>query len=299
MHAPVLLNEVINVLNIKKDTTVIDCTINGGGHSLAMLKLIIPGGKLLGIEYDPEIYLELIKKINQDEYKWIGSSLIVVNDSYINIDKIALNNGFIKPDAILFDFGISSFHVDIADRGFTFKKDQPLDMRFSNKDRSITAASILNESTEQEIADMLFFLGEERFAKAIAKGIVRVRSSEPIKTTFQLNKIIESSVPVWYRHGRIHSATKTYQALRIAVNTELAAVEEGITKAFSILAPGGRLAAISFHSLEDRIVKNIFREYQKNGSGILLSKKVITASSEEISLNPRSRSAKLRVIQKI
>jgi len=299
MHDPVLLNQVLDVLKLKSGSRVIDCTINGGGHSLAILKNIMPDGKILGIEYDPQIYRNLLAKLDEDENKWVGSSLIVVNDSYVNIEQIALNHGFLKPEAILFDFGISSFHVDVAERGFTFQKDQPLDMRFSNKDRSITAEAILNESTEEELADILFFLGEERFARAIARAIVRVRSSEPIKTTFQLNKIIESSVPAWYRRGRINSATKTYQALRIAVNTELVAVEEGLARAFSILTTGGRIAAISFHSLEDRIIKNAFNTYVKSGAGILPFKKVITADKAELKRNPRSRSAKLRVIEKI
>lgn len=299
MHEPVLLDEVLNVLNIGTESVVVDCTINGGGHSLAILKKIVPRGKLLGIEYDPEIFKSLVSKINTDVFNDYRSSLIVVNDTYVNLDQIAVNNGFLRPNAILFDFGISSFHVDYANRGFTFQKNQPLDMRFSNVDRSITAESILNESTEKELADMLFFLGEERFARAIARTIVRVRSNEPIKTTFQLNKLIEISVPAWYRRGRLHPATKTYQALRIAVNTELAAVEQGITKAFSILANGGRIAAISFHSLEDRIIKNTFKSFVEGGLAVLPYKKVITAKNDELKRNPRSRSAKLRVIEKL
>ena len=299
MHAPVLLAEVVDSLRVKPGSSVIDCTMNGGGHAIALLKKIMPGGKLLGIEYDPEIFNLFCQKINEPEYKWALDGIVPVNDSYRNIEVIALKHGFLHPEGILFDFGISSFHVDSADRGFTFQKDQALDMRFSHFDRVITAASILNDYPENDLADIFYFFGEERFSRSIAHQIVQARRGSAIRTTFQLNDIIRRAVPAWYTRSRIHFATKVYQALRIAVNEELTVISEGIQKAFAILPVGGRIAAISFHSLEDRIIKQAFKSFVLMGSATLVSRKAIVASREEIIHNPRARSAKLRVIEKI
>ena len=273
MHVPVLKKEVLKYLDPKANENFVDCTINGGGHATTLLE---KGGNVLGIEWDKDIY----KKLKLDA--------ILVNDSYVNLEKIVKENNFHPVDGILFDLGVSSYQLDQSDRGFTFRKDQPLDMRF-NIDSDLTAKEIVNTWDEKEIAEILDKYGEERNAKKIAKKIV---SNRPIETTFQLIDIIGGSAS---RRSKINPATRTFQALRIAVNRELESLEKVLPIAEKILAPGGRLVVISFHSLEDRIVKNFF----KNSSLEILTKKPITGSIEEIKENSRARSAKLRAGIKI
>jgi len=218
--------------------------------------------------------------------------LILVNDSYVNLAETVRKQRFKPVSGILFDLGFSSWHLEESGRGFSFEKNEPLDMRY-NPENPLTAEKIVNNWSEREIEKILREYGEERFTKRIAREIIQERKIKPIKTTFQLVETIKKSTPIWYHHRRIHPATRTFQALRIAVNDELNNLKKALPQAVEILEKDGRLAVISFHSLEDRIVKNFFRENLK-----ILTKKPIRPSLEEIEINPRSRSAKLRVGQK-
>jgi 16S rRNA (cytosine1402-N4)-methyltransferase len=267
MHIPVLQKEVLKYLDPKPNENFVDCTIDGGGHSKAILEKIKPDGKVLGIEWDKEI----CQKIKLDR-------LILINDSYVNLKEIVKDFGPIN--GILFDLGMSSWHIDESGKGFSFLKDEPLDMRYS-LDNELTAEYIVNNYSFENIEKILREYGEERFSRKIAKAII---DNRPIKTTFQLKDIIR--IP----RSKIHPATRTFQALRIAVNDELGNIEKALPQAEEILSPGGRLVVISFHSLEDRIVKNFF----KNSKIEILTKKPITSSLEELKNNPRSRPAKLR-----
>lgn len=298
-HIPVLLREVIEYLNPQPGQKFIDATIGSGGHALAILERIAPGGKLLGIEWDGELLKHLEAQIQHSQFK---DSTVLINDSYANLEKIAEDNDFKNVQGVIFDLGMSSWHLEESGGGFSFTKDEPLDMRFSRRmdaGRGPTVADIINKYRGEELAQILKENGEERFAKRIAETIVKVRKEKPITTTFQLVEIIKNSTPFWYRRGRIHFATRTFQALRIAVNNELENIKSGIVQAKNILAAGGRLAVISFHSLEDRIVKNFFREENKKGDLKILTKKPIRAELAEITANPRARSAKLRVAEKL
>ena len=286
MHIPVLLKEVIEYLDIKPNGNYIDCTLNGGGHTREILKRT--KGKVLGIEIDKEIF----EKIEKEKIE----RLIPVNDSYVNIKKIAEEKGFNKVQGILFDIGMSSYHVDEAERGFSFNKDEPLIMNYST---GLTAEEILNEWKEDEIEKILKEYGEEEFSRKIAKKIVEKRKLGRIKSTLQLVSIIKEATPGWYHHSRTHFATRTFQALRIKVNNELDNFRQALPEALSLLEKEGRLVAISFHSLEDRIIKEFLKEKEKSGEVRIINKKPIVPTDEEINLNPRSRSSKLRAAIKI
>jgi len=289
MHIPVLQKEVIEYLDPKPNENFIDCTIGEGGHTLAILEKNGPEGKVLGIEWDPELYKNLKKEIP----RWnLGKRVVLVNDSYTNLKEIVEREKFQPVSGILFDLGFSSWHLEESGRGFSFEKNEPLDMRY-NLENPLTAEKIVNNWPEREIEKILREYGEERFARRIAREIVQERKIKPIKITFQLVETIKKATPIWYHHRKIHPATRTFQALRIAVNDELKNLEIALPQAVEILEKDGKLAVISFHSLEDRIVKNFFRENLK-----VITKKPIRPFLEEIELNPRSRSAKLRVGQK-
>lgn len=294
-HIPVLKKEVIEYLDPKPNENFIDCTIGEGGHALAILERTAPKGKILGIECDPELSSQLKEKCLQ--------RVILVNDSYINLKKIVEKEKFEPVSGILFDLGISSWHLEKSGRGFSFSKNEPLIMRYNYSNelfagKELTAEKILNQWPEKEIERILREYGEERFAKKIVREIVRAREKRPIKTTFQLVEIIKKAVPKNYERGRMHPATRTFQALRIAVNDELNNLKKALPQAIEILEKSGRLAIISFHSLEDRIVKNFYQSRTSIDLKIL-TKKSIRPSPEEIKINPRSRSAKLRAAQKI
>lgn len=273
IHIPVLQKEVIEYLDPKKNENFIDCTFGGGGHSSLILSKTSPKGKVLGIEADSS----LVEKFSNPR-------VILVNDSYINIKEIVERENFYPFSGILFDLGISSWHIDESKRGFSFLRDEPLDMRYSKEGE--TAKDILNNYSYQEIERIIREYGEERFSKRIARKITERRNFE---RTEDLLKVIRSSVPL--SKGKIHYATRTFQALRIAVNDELENIKRGISSAIEIIPQGGRIVVISFHSLEDRIVKNLF----KDKSLKLLTKKVVTAQEK----NPRARSAKLRAVIKL
>ena len=286
MHIPVLLKEVIEYLNVKPDSNYIDCTLNGGGHTREILKKT--NGKVLGIEIDKEIF----EKIEKEKIE----RLIPVNNSYVNIREEADKNNFNNISGILFDIGMSSYHVDEAERGFSFNKDEPLIMNYST---GLTAEEILNEWSEEEIEKILREYGEEDFSKKIAKKIVEKRKGGKIKSTLQLVSIIKEATPGWYHHSKTHFATRTFQALRIKVNNELDNFREALPEALNLLEKEGRLVVISFHSLEDRIIKEFLKEKEKEGKIKIITKKPIVPTDEEIALNPRSRSSKLRAAIKI
>lgn len=292
MHTPVLLKEVIEWLNPQPGQCFIDATISEGGHALAILEKIVPDGKLLGIEWDTALFKQLELKVTSLKFK---ECLTLANDNYVNIAKIAKEQGFDQADGILFDLGISSWHLEESGRGFSFRKKELLDMRF-NPEEGVSALEIVNTWTETDLANTIREYGEERGAASIARAIIEVRQRGAIRTAEELAAIVEQVLP---RKGKIHPVTKTFQALRIAVNSELENVPKGLAGAWSVLKPGGKLAAISFQGLEDKIVKTFFREKQREGSAKILTKKVIKPSRDEIKANPRSRSAKMRVGQKI
>lgn len=289
MHKPVLEKEVLQYLNPQPNENFIDATIGEGGHAAAILKKIGPSGKVLGIDWDAEI---VKKNKSQDR-------LILVNDSYANLKKIVEENNFKPVQGILLDLGMSSWHLEESGRGFSFLKDEPLTMKYQTDSNGLTAEKIVNEYSQEEIEKILREYGEEKFSRRIAGEIIKERKIKPIKTTFQLVEVIRRATPLSYQHGKIHFATRTFQALRIAINGELDNLIKVLPQAIEILEKGGRLAVISFHSLEDRIVKNFFKDNKKKEVVKILTKKPVIASLEEIKNNPRSRSAKLRTAIKI
>lgn len=281
MHIPVLLKQTIEYLDIKDNENYIDCTLNGGGHTREILKRT--NGKVLGIELDYEIF----KKIKNENIE----RLIPINDSYANLKKIVEENKFENIKGILLDVGMSSFHVDESKRGFSFLKDEPLSMSYSGK---TSADEIVNNYSSKDLERIIKDYGEEKFARKIAEEIVKRR---PIKTTFQLVETIRKAVPNNYQREKIHFATRTFQALRIETNKELNNLESVLPQALEILEKGGRLVAISFHSLEDRIIKNFFKNRKEEIE--LLTIKPVLPDELEIKSNPRARSAKLRAIKKL
>ena len=290
IHRSVMLNEVIEYLEVGTGSKIIDATLNGGGHSVGILEKY-PDAKILGIEFDPDIFQEFQRSS-------IASKISAINDTYTNIKNISEEYSF-QPDGIIFDLGISSWHYERSKRGFTFMKDEPLDMRFNPRVNEQTAADIVNKLSREEIENVIADYGEEKFAPQIAKSIVEERRNRPIVNTSKLVEIINSSVPPWYRRQKIHPATKTFQALRIAVNGELDNVASGVISAIDILKSGGRLIVISFHGLEDKIVREIFKQKTKNGIVRWVVKGTIKPKWEEIRQNPRARSAKMKIIEKL
>jgi len=294
VHIPVLKKEVLNYLNPGQNENFVDCTIGEGGHTKLILEKNLPLGRVLGIDLDPA-------QIESD--KWLMADykerLILENNSYVNLKEIVERLNFLPVNGILLDLGMSSVHLDKSTKGFSFQLDQSLDMRYDDRLNDLTAEKILNDWAEDKIKKIIEEYGEEKFARKIAKQIVEERKKGRIKSTFQLVKIIKEAIPARFQGGKIHCATRTFQALRIAVNDELGNVEKVLPQALSVLSAGGRLAVISFHSLEDRIVKNFFNQKSKEGLIKILTKKPIIAEATEQRENARSRSAKLRVAIKI
>jgi len=296
MHIPVLPKEVIQYLDPKPNENFIDATFGQGGHTDLILRENKPQGKVLGIDIDPAQIENAKLRTSNIELK---NRLILVNDSYINLKNIIEKYNFKPINGVLFDLGMSSQHLEESGRGFSFQKDEPLDMRYDKNQKHLTAENIINEWPEKEIEQILREYGEERFSRKITQEIIQTRKKNPIKSTFQLVEVIKRSTPSWYQKKRIHWATKTFQALRIAVNDELETIKQGLTRALDILEKEGRLVVISFHSLEDRIVKNFLKEKTKQGLIKIQTKKPIKPCFEEIRTNKRSRSAKLRAGIKI
>lgn len=293
VHESVLLNECLESLAIKPGDTVVDATIGGAGHFKAIMERLGAEGTLVGIDADVDA-IERAAKVKEHAS---GARVLLANDNFRNLDAILEHEGIETIDKALFDLGWSSFHLS-SGRGFSFRADEPLYMTYGTPEEGKTAADLVNSATEEELADIIFTYGEERFARGIAKSIVSARHDSPILTTTQLAEAVTNGVPGWYQHRRLHPATKTFQALRIAVNDELGALRAGLSAALARLTPGGRIAVITFHSIEDRIVKGMFKDEAYEATGRLVNKKPIVPSDAEMARNPRSRSAKLRVFER-
>jgi 16S rRNA (cytosine1402-N4)-methyltransferase len=300
-HVPVLIHETIEAMNLKKGNRVVDCTMGDGGHAEAILETIGPKGKLLGIDADPESLLRAKRFL----YRF-GEQVIYARDNFENLKKIIDENSFGPVDAILMDLGWSTPQFEERNRGFSFEKDEPLDMRYTPVNGSeVTAEKIINKWNVKELEEIFKRFGEEDLSAEIAGAIDAQRKISKIETTRQFAEIIlqvyrsklktEKEIP-WI--GGIHPATKVFQALRIAVNRELEVLKQALPQAYESLASGGRLAVITFHSLEDRIVKHYFQSLPRDGATIITSKPIIP-SEAELTVNRRARSAKLRVIEKI
>jgi 16S rRNA (cytosine1402-N4)-methyltransferase len=302
-HIPVLSREVIENLTVQPGGRYIDCTLGPGGHAQAILEHSSPGGQLLGIEADPEAIKTASVKLRSFE-----KSVLIVNDNFVNLKNICVKYDFFPVHGILFDLGLSSLQLDEEGRGFSFQHDAPLDMRFSPS-QGTSAANIVNTASETELAYIIKTYGEEINSRQIAKKIVQKR---PILTTGQLADTVEDAVGG--RHGKIHPATRTFQALRITVNHEMENLESALNQAVSLLGFGGRLVVISYHSLEDRIVKTFMQKESKNcicppeamkcvcghkANLKIITRKIVTPSLSEVEMNPRSRSAKLRAAERI
>ncbi|AGX43706.1 16S rRNA (cytosine(1402)-N(4))-methyltransferase RsmH [Clostridium saccharobutylicum] len=306
-HVSVLLNECIEALNIKEDGIYVDCTLGGAGHSSHILKHLSKEGMLIGIDQDKDALKAAKERLKEfDNVKYVHSN-------FYNIDNILNQLEIEKVDGILMDLGVSSYQLDEAERGFSYMQDAPLDMRM-NRDNDFSAYNIVNNYTEEDIYRIIKDYGEERFAKRIANFIVNRRAEKPIETTFELVDIIKAAIPAKARREGPHPAKRTFQAIRIEVNSELKILNKTIEDGVNRLNKGGRMAIITFHSLEDRIVKLKFRELDnpcicpkefpicacgKKPIVKLISRKGIAPSKEEIEENPRSRSAKVRVIEKL
>jgi 16S rRNA (cytosine1402-N4)-methyltransferase len=290
VHIPVLVRQVLEYLDVQPGKNIIDCTVGEAGHTIEILKQNAPTGKVLGIDWDSTQIQN--SRLHSKEF---NDRVILVHDSYVNIKSIVENYRFNPVDGILADLGMSSWQLE-GEKGFTFLKDQPLDMRY-NDTTELTAEKIINEYAENKIEEILEKFGEEKYARHIAKEIEIKRQRKRIQSTFELVEIIRQAVPKKFQNGKIHVATKTFQALRIAVNGEIDNLEKFLRDAAAVLGQGGRLVIISFHSLEDRIVKNVFKDLADQQKAKILTKKPITGDFQEIQENPRARSAKLRVIE--
>lgn len=305
-HISVLLEESIKALNLKEDSTIVDCTLGYGGHSSYILQRI-KRGALFAFDQDSEAIRHSTERL-----KAIGTNFTIINSNFVNLKKELAKRGVEKVDGILFDLGVSSPQLDDASRGFSYHEDARLDMRM-NKDNPLSAYEVVNNYEEQDLVNIFYKYGEDKFSKNIARKIVEYRKNKKIETTLELVEIIKSAVPMKERLKK-HPARQIFQAIRIEVNHELDVLEPALEQALSMLKVGGRVAVITFHSLEDRIVKNIFKEKCKIDEKVkglpnipdeylpdfkLVVNKAILPSEEELEKNSRSRSAKLRVIERI
>ncbi len=293
VHKPVLVEEVIDNLNLRDGNVVVDCTLGAGGHSLKILQHIVPRGRLIGIDQDSDIL-----KIASENLKDYKNNINLLYGNFKDIDSLIRSIGIEKVDAILYDLGVSSLQLDTPERGFSFKLEGPLDMRM-DKTAAISAFDLVNNLPKYELRKVLSQYGQERYAGKIANLIVEKRKKESIESTLVLSRIVAEAYPYRARFSKIHPATRTFQALRIAVNTELDILKMSITKAVDILNLQGRLGVIAFHSLEDRIIKNTFKDCASEQLLKIITKKPIRPSSEEVIDNPRARSARLRVAEKV
>jgi 16S rRNA (cytosine1402-N4)-methyltransferase len=304
-HIPVLFDEVIALLQPHAGGNYIDGTVGAGGHSAGILEASAPDGRLLGFDRDADALAFAAQRL--DAY---APRVTLVHDSYAQMGRAAPAEGFDEVDGILLDLGLSSRQLDDAERGFSFLREGPLDMRF-DRSQGRTAADLINNMDAEALADIFWRYGEERLSRKYARAIVEAR---PLATTAELADLIEREAPGYVRRKRIHPATQVFQALRIAVNEELAELEKGLPAAIDLVKPGGRVAVISFHSLEDRFVKNLFRDLSKDcicpprqpictcdAQAVVrvITRKVVMAAEEEVERNPRSRSARLRVAERL
>ncbi len=310
-HTPVLLKEVIDLLQPKPGENFVDATLGGGGYSMALLEKIAPKGKVLSIDLDVDA-IEAFELRIKDKALTIRSTL--VHGNFSQIDKIAEKHTFTNINGIVADIGLSSYELDEAGRGISFQKKEPLDMRFDQSAQTPDAKFIINRYTEKQLTDIFWKFSEEKHTSRIVKNILRERAKAEIHYTTDLVELIKNSLPKPVQHKFADSARRIFQALRIAVNHELENLETFLPKALDLLNPGGRLAIVAFHSLEDRMVKNFFKEASrgcvcpidfpqcrcgKNPIARIVTKKPVIASEEELEKNPRSKPAKLRVLQKL
>ena len=307
-HVPVMLAEVLSFLKPQRGQTFLDCTVGGGGHALEIIKRIVPDGKLVGIDRDEEAIHAAVECLSQ-----YSENVILEKGNFSDLEAIAERLGIKAVDGVLLDLGVSSHQLDAAERGFSFRYDAPLDMRMDTS-QAVTARELINSLSERRLAELIWKFGEDRWAKRIAKFIVDRRVRRPIQTTSELVEIILAAVPCGARTETIHPATRTFQALRIAVNRELESLQAGLDAAIRLLSPGGRVCILSYHSLEDRIVKEGFAKHA--GRCIcppalpgcvcgaekiieILTKRPVVPSKAEVQANPRARSARLRAAEKL
>lgn len=306
-HKSVLLHETIDSLNIKADGIYVDGTLGGGGHAFEVCRRLGDGGKLIGIDQDGDAIAAATERLKE-----FPGRTVIVRNNYENIAEVLRDLGIEKVDGIYLDLGVSSYQLDTAERGFTYREDVPLDMRMDQRNPR-TAADIVNTYSESELYRMIRDYGEDRFAKNIAKHIVKAREKKPIETTGELTEIIKAAIPAKVRATGGHPAKQTFQAIRIELNRELDVLNRSIDRMIGLLNPGGRLSIITFHSLEDRIVKTRFKINEnpctcppdfpvcvcgKKSRGRVITRKPILPSEEEIQENSRSKSAKLRVFER-
>jgi len=289
----VLLKEIIEYLNPGDGDVVFDATVGGGGHAEEILKRIVPGGKLIASDRDPEAIERARQRLGA-----FNEVATFVNEDFRNVEEILGRAGVDGIDGAVFDLGISSFQIDEGRKGFSFLREGPLDMRFDPR-QALSAKDVVNKFGAEELSDIISKYGEERYAKLLARAICSARKQKKIGTTTELVDIIKKAVGRKYARQRIHPAARTFQAIRIYVNDEINALEKTIKKTITYLRPEGRICVISFHSLEDRIVKNVFRDLARSGEVKLITKRPISPTWEEVKDNPRSRSAKLRVAEKL
>ena len=294
IHTPVMLREVLEYLDLQPGKTIVDATLGTGGHAKAILKRILPGGRLIGIDRDAASLGLAAQALGE-----FGSACELIHGNFAEIDTLLEKQGVKKIDGVVFDLGISSYQLFDASRGFSFQADGPLDMRM-DKDSYISAYDLVNNLNEEELSTLLWNFGEERWHNRIARLIVQERDREPLTTTRQLADIVVRSIPARYRrrHYRIHPATRTFQAVRIAVNRELEILEGAVNKAIALLERKGRICVISFHSLEDRVIKFAFRKAQEQGLIDILTPKPLTPPESEVEDNRLSRSSKMRAAER-
>lgn len=306
-HKSVLLDETIESLNIKPNGIYVDGTLGGGGHSYEIAKRLTDGGRLIGIDQDEDAIRAAKERLSE-----FADRVTIVRDNYCNMPKVLDELGISKVDGILLDIGVSSYQLDEAERGFTYKQDAPLDMRMDQR-QEMTAKDIVNGYSEEDLYRIIKDYGEDKFAKNIAKHIVQARQIKPVETTFELDEIIKAAIPMKFRATGGHPAKKTFQAIRIELNRELEVLDESIDAMTDLLNDNGRLCIITFHSLEDRIVKTRFRKNEnpctcppdfpvcvcgKKPKGKVITRKPIVPDEEELEENKRAKSSKLRVFER-
>lgn len=295
VHTPILTETILELLDAQPGKRFIDATVDGGGHAEALLARTAPHGKVLGIDRDGEL-LEHTRCRLREHIE--SGRLSLVHGDYRDLAEIAERHDFRHVDGILFDLGLSSYHFNRSGRGFSFGAAEPLDMRFDTACGAESAAEIVSSRREEELARIFFELGEERYSRRVARAIVRRREQEPVRSTFELYDIVVGALPGPARRHAARSAARIFQALRIAANDELTAIEVVLPQAVQLLRPGGRIAVLAFHSLEDRIVKHFLRQRKQAGEVEILTKRPLRPGDDEVERNPRSASAKLRAARK-